>query len=153
VAMYLQKHIVYRKRKIFYGTGTPASIIALVTAKHKGEKFLITTTEGSDTTQITTLFTAAKLDYTVGVLVKPVSQDLGGVDISSFDVAVLCNPADVASLRENFPDFKQEGLKFISFGKAVVRSLEEAGFQIALQAPTPEATSISKAVELYIQSC
>ena len=152
VAMYLQKHIVYRKRKIFYGTGTPASIIALVTAKHKGEKFLITTTEGSDTTQITTLFTAAKLDYTVGVLVKPVSQDLSGVDIASFDVAVLCNPADVASLRENFPDFKQEGLQFISFGKAVVRSLEEAGFQIALQAPTPEATSISKAVELYIQS-
>ena len=152
VAMYLQKHIVYRKRKIFYGTGTPASIIALVTAKHKGEKFLITTTEGSDTTQITTLFAAAKLDYTVGVLVKPVSQDLRGVDISSFDVAVLCNPADVASLRENFPDFKQESLKFISFGKAVVRSLEEAGYQIALQAPTPEATSISKAVELYIQS-
>ncbi|MBQ9451640.1 MAG: uroporphyrinogen-III synthase [Bacteroidales bacterium] len=152
VAMYLQKHIVYRKRKIFYGTGTPASIIALVTAKHKGEKFLITTTEGSDTTPISTLFSAAKLDFTVCVLVKPVSQDLHGLDLASFDVAVLCNPADVASLQENFPDFRQGDLKFISFGKAVVRSLEEAGFQIALQAPTPEATSISKAVELYIQS-
>ncbi len=152
VAMYLQKHIVYRKRKIFYGTGTPASIIALVTAKHKGEKFLITTTEGSNTTPISTLFSAAKLDFTVGVLVKPVSQDLHGLDLASFDVAVLCNPADVASLQENFPDFRQGDLKFISFGKAVVRSLEEAGFQIALQAPTPEATSISKAVELYIQS-
>ena len=148
VAMYLQKHIVYRKRKIFYGTGTPASIIALVTAKHKGEKFLITTTEGSDTTPISTLFSAAKLDFTVCVLVKPVSQDLHGLDLASFDVAVLCNPADVASLQENFPDFRQGDLKFISFGKAVVRSLEEAGFQIALQAPTPEATSISKAVEL-----
>lgn len=152
VAMYLQKHIVYRKRKIFYGTGSPASIIALVTAKHKGEKFLITTTEGSDTTPISTLFSAAKLDFTVCVLVKPVSQDLHGLDLASFDVAVLCNPADVASLQENFPDFRQGDLKFISFGKAVVRSLEEAGFQIALQAPTPEATSISKAVELYIQS-
>lgn len=152
VAMYLQKHIVYRKRKIFYGTGTPASIIALVTAKHKGEKFLITTTEGSDTTPISTLFSAAKLDFTVCVLVKPVSQNLHGLDLASFDVAVLCNPADVASLQENFPDFRQGDLKFISFGKAVVRSLEEAGFQIALQAPTPEATSISKAVELYIQS-
>lgn len=152
VAMYLQKHIVYRKRKIFFGTGTPASIISLVTAKHKGEKFLITTTEGSDTTPISTLFSAAKLDFTVCVLVKPVSQDLHGLDLASFDVAVLCNPADVASLQENFPDFRQGDLKFISFGKAVVRSLEEAGFQIALQAPTPEATSISKAVELYIQS-
>ena len=152
VAMYLQKHIVYRKRKIFFGTGTPASIAALVTAKHKGEKFLITTTEGSNTTPITTLFTAAKLDYTVGVLVKPVPQDLHGIDLASYDLAVMCNPADVASLKENFPDFKQGTLKIISFGKAVVRSLEEAGCEIALQAPTPEATSISKAVELYLKS-
>ena len=152
VAMYLQKHIVYRKRKIFYGTGTPASIIALVTAKHKGEKFLITASEGSNTTPITTLFSAAKLDYTVGVLVKAVPQDLKALDLHSYDLAVLCNPADVVSLQENFPGFRQEGLKFISFGKAVVRSLEAAGFQIALQAPTPEATSISKAVELYLQS-
>ena len=152
VAMYLQKHIVYRKRKIFFGTGTPASIAALVTAKHKGEKFLITMTEGSNTTPITALFTAAKLDYTVGVLVKPVPQDLHGIDLASYDLAVMCNPADVASLKENFPDFKQGTLKIISFGKAVVRSLEEAGCEIALQAPTPEATSISKAVELSLQS-
>lgn len=152
VAMYLQKHIVYRKRKIFYGSGSPASIIALVTAKHKGEKFLITTTEGSDVTPISTLFESARLDYTVGVLVKAVPQDLHDLDLGSFDAAVMCNPADVVSLRENFPGFQQGSLKFISFGKAVVRSLEEAGYEIALKAPTPEATSISKAVELYIQS-
>lgn len=152
VAMYLQKHIVYRKRKIFYGSGTPASIVALVTAKHKGEKFLITASEGSDTTPITTLFAAARLDHTVGVLVKAVPQDLHDLDLAAYDLAVMCNPADVASLRENFPDFRQGALKFISFGKAVVKSLEEAGIEIALKAPTPEATSISKAVELYLQS-
>ena len=152
VAMYLQKHIVYRKRKIFYGTGTPASIVGLITAKHKGEKFLITTTEGSNTTQITTLFTAAKLDFTVGILVKPVPQDLHEVDMNAYDLAVLCNSADVVSLKENLPGFKQGDLKVISFGKAVVRSLEEAGIEIALQAPTPEATSISKAIELYLKS-
>ena len=152
VAMYLQKHIVYRKRKIFYGAGNPASIVALITAKHKGEKFLIATTEGSDISPITSLFAAAKLDYTEGVLVKPVSQDIHALDLGGFDVAVLCNPADVVSLRENFPDFKQGGLKFISFGKAVVKAMEEAGLEIALKAPTPEATSISKAVELYLQS-
>ena len=152
VAMYLQKHIVYRKRKIFYGSGSPASIIALVTAKHKGEKFLIATTEGSDITPMTTLFTTAKLDYTVGVLVKPVPQDLKEVDPAGFDIAVLCNPADVVSLRSNYPEFQQGSLKFISFGKAVVKAMEEAGYEIALKAPTPEATSISKAVELYLQS-
>ena len=152
VAMYLQKHIVYRKRKIFYGSGSPDSIVALVTAKHKGEKFLIATTEGSDITPITTLFESAKLDYTVGVLVKPVPQDLHETDPAGFDIAVLCNPADVASLHENFPEFQQGSLKFISFGKAVVKAMEDAGYEIALKAPTPEATSISKAVELYLQS-
>lgn len=152
VAMYLQKHIVYRKRKIFYGTGTPASIVALVTAKHKGEKFLITSSEGSNTAPITTLFAAAKLDHSVGVLVKAVPQDLHDLDLASYDLAVLCNPADVVSLRENFPDFRQGALKLISFGKTVVSPLEDAGFEIALKAPTPEATSISKAVELYLQS-
>ncbi len=152
VAMYLQKHIVYRKRKIFYGTGTPASIVALITAKHKGEKFLVAASEGSNTAPLTSLLEAARLDYTVGVLVKAVSQDLHELDLGGYDIAVLCNPADVASLRENFPGFKQGSLKIISFGKAVVKSLEEAGFTIALKAPTPEATSISKAVELYLQS-
>ena len=152
VAMYLQKHIVYRKRKIFYGTGTPASIVALVTAKHKGEKFLITASEGSNTEPMTTLFAAAGLDYTVGILVKAVSQDLKEVDLPSYDLAVLCNPADVVSLHDNFPGFVQGDLKFISFGKAVVKALEGAGYEIALKAPTPEATSISKAVELYLQS-
>ena len=152
VAMYLQKHIVYRKRKIFFGSGSPASIVALITAKHKGERFLIATTEGSDITPITSAFESARLDYTVGALVKPVSQDLHGVDLAGFDIAVLCNPADVASLHENFPEFKQGSLKFISFGKAVVKAMEESGLEIALKAPTPEATSISKAVELYLQS-
>jgi uroporphyrinogen-III synthase len=152
VAMYLQKHIVYRKRKIFFGSGSPASIVALITAKHKGERFLIATTEGSDITPMTSAFESAKLDYTVGALVKPVSQDIRTLDLGGFDVAVLCNPADVASLHENFPEFKQGSLKFISFGKAVVKAMEESGLEIALKAPTPEATSISKAVELYLQS-
>ena len=153
VAMYLQKHIVYRKRKIFYGTGTPASVAALITAKHKGEKFLIATSENSaNTVALTSLFDAAGLDYTVGVLVKAVPQDLHALDMASYGLAVLCNPADVVSLRENFPDFQQGDLKFISFGKAVVGSLEDAGFEIAFKAPTPEATSISKAVEVSLQS-
>ena len=152
VAMYLQKHIVYRKRTIFFGSGSPASIVALITAKHKGERFLIATTEGSDITPITSAFESARLDYTVGALVKPVSQDIRALDLGGFDVAVLCNPADVASLHENFPEFKQGSLKFISFGKAVVKAMEESGLEIALKAPTPEATSISKAVELYLQS-
>lgn len=152
VAMYLQKHIVYRKRKIFYGTGTPESIISLVTAKHKTEKFLITASVGSNAGPITDLFTKAGLDHTLGTLVKSVPQDLHGIDLKSYNIIVMSNPFDVVSLKENFPDFEQGDIKFISFGKNVVGAMEGEGFEIAMKAPTPEATSVGRAVELYLES-
>ena len=152
VAMYLQKHIVYRKRKIFYGAGTPESVVALVTAKHKGEKFLIAMTGKESAEPFTALFAAAKLNYTVGVLVKAVSQDLHSLDLASYDMIVLYNPNDVVSLYENFPDFKQGDIKFVSFGKNIVNAMEEAGLKIEVKAPTPEASSAARAIELYLQN-
>lgn len=150
VAMYLQKHIVYRKRKIFYGSGTPASVVALVTAKHKGEKFLITTSANANTEPIRQEFDKAGLDYSVAVLVKPVSQDLHGIDLHSYDIIVLYNNSDVSSLYENYPDFKQGNIKFISFGKSVVKAMEDAGLTISIKGPTPEIPSAAKAIELCI---
>lgn len=152
VAMYLQKHIVYRKRKIFFGNGTPASVAGLVTAKHKGEKFLIATAANSTSEPFSVLFDAAGLDYKVGILVKSVTQDLKHLDLKSYDFVVLYNPSDVVSLKENFPDFSQGDIKFVSFGKSIVKAMEEAGLQIEVKAPTPEATSAAKAIELYLQN-
>ena len=152
VAMYLQKHIVYRKRKIFYGDGTPASVAALITAKHKGEKFLIAATAGSNSEPITSQFAKAGLDYTTGVLVKSVSQDLHGIDIAAYDLVVLYNPGDLKSIQENYPDFKAGGVKFVTFGKSVVAAMNEAGYPIEVQAPTPEAPSVAKAIELYLEA-
>ena len=107
VAMYLQKHIVYRKRKIFYGTGTPESVVGLIGPKHKGEKFLIAMSDSSSMESLTNLFTAQKLNFQTGVFVKSVSQELNGLDIKSYDMIVFYNPADVKSLQENYPDFEQ----------------------------------------------
>ena len=73
VAMYLQKHIVYRKRKIFFGTGTPDSVVALIGPKHKGEKFLIAASDNSNNETLYRLFDAKGLDYSTGVFVKSVS--------------------------------------------------------------------------------
>ena len=151
VAMYLQKHIVYRKRKIFFGDGTPQSIAGLVGPKHKGEKFLITASVGSNADTITALFEAAGLDWTLGMLVKAVPQDLHELDLHSYDIIVMYNPSDVVSLNENFPDFKQEDIKFVSFGKSVVKAMEDAGFTIEVKAPTPEAPSVGRALELYLE--
>ena len=151
VAMYLQKHIVYRKRKIFFGTGTPDSVVALIGPKPKGEKFLITTSDSSNSESLTRLFDAQKLDYTVGVFVKSVSQDLSGVDLHAYDMVVLYNPADVKSLYENFPGFSQEDIKFVSYGRSIVKAMEDAGLSIEVKAPSPEIPSVARAIECYLE--
>ena len=152
VAMYLQKHIVYRKRKIFFGDGTPESVVNLIGPKHKGERFLITTSDNSNSEAITRLFDEKKLEYSVGVFVKSVSQDLKDLDINSFDMIVFYNPADVRSLRENFPDYVQGDTRMVSYGKSIVKAMEEAGLRIDVKAPTEEAPSVARAIELYLES-
>lgn len=150
VANYLQKHIVYRKRKIFFGDGTPQSIIGLIGAKHKAEKFLIATSESSSKDAVTKLFETQKFAFETAVFVKPVSQDLKNVDMHSYDMIVLFNPADVKSLYENQPDFQQGDIRFVSYGKSVVSAMEEAGLKIEISAPTVEAPSVAKALETYL---
>lgn len=152
VAMYLQKHIVYRKRKIFYGTGTPESVVALIGPKHKDEKFLIAMSDTSTGDALTSLFDAHHLHYATGVFVKSVSQDLSGINLHDYDMMVLYNPADLRSLQENFPDFQQGDMKLVSYGRSVVKPLEEAGLRIDVKAPSPEAPSVASAIEQYLST-
>ena len=150
VANYLQKHIVYRKRKIFFGDGTPESIIGLIGSKHKTEKFLIATSGTSAKDAVTKVFETQKFTFETAMFVKPVSQDIKDVDLHSYDMVVFFNPADVKSLYENHPDFVQGDIKFVSYGKSIVKAMEEAGLVIEISAPTPEAPSVAKALELYL---
>lgn len=152
VAMYLQKHIVYRKRKIFYGTGTPESVVALIGPKHKDEKFLIAMSDTSSGDALTSLFDALHLHYAIGVFVKSVSQDLSGMNLHDYDMMVLYNPADLRSLQENFPDFEQGDIKLVSYGRSVVKPLEEAGLRIDVKAPSPDAPSVASAIEQYLST-
>ena len=150
VANYLQKHIVYRKRKIFFGDGTPDSILNLIGSKHKGESFLIATSESSSKDAVSRLFEQEGLNFETAVFVKPVSQDLKDVNLKDYDMIVLFNPADVKSLFENRPDFEQGKTLFVSYGRSVVRAMEEAGLKIEISAPNPEAPSVAKALEIYL---
>ena len=151
VAMYLQKHIVYRKRKIFYGNGTPDSVLAQIGAKHKGEKFLITQSDSNGSAALTRLLDAEGISYKTAVLIKSVPQDLSDMDLKEYDMIVFYNPSDVQSLFENFPAFEQGDIKFVSFGKSIVKAMEEKGLKIEVKAPTPEAPSVARAIELYLQ--
>ena len=150
VANYLQKHIVYRKRKIFFGDGKPESIIGVIGSKHKGEKFLTATVESTSKDAVTKLFEQENYDFETAIFVKPVSQDLKNVDLHSYDLMVFFNPADVKSLYENQPEFKQENIKFISYGRSIVTAMNEAGLSIEISAPSAEIPSVAKALELYL---
>ena len=150
VAMYLQKHIVYRKRKIFYGDGSPASLITLIGTKHKEEKFLVATSDSANN-DITRLFEENGLDYKSAIFVKSVSKDLKSLSFQDYDMMVLYNPSDVKSLYENFPDFRQGDIRIVSYGKSVVKAISDAGLKIEISAPTATAPSVAKAIELYLE--
>ena len=151
VANYLQKHIVYRKRKIFFGDGKPESIIGLIGTKHKGENFLIATASSNGMDAVTKVFEGSPYTHETAIFVKPVSQDVKNVNLHSYDAVVFFNPADVKSLFENQPEFKQENIKFISYGKSVIGAMNEAGLTIEISAPTVEAPSVAKALEIFIE--
>ena len=118
----------------------------------KEETFLIIQSDTSSSDALTRLFDARKLKYHTGVFVKSVSQDMKDVDLSGYDMIVFYNPADVKSLYDNFPGFEQGNIHFVSYGKGVVKAMEEAGIRIDVKAPTPEAPSVAKAIELYLES-
>jgi len=150
VAMYLQKHIVYRKRKIFFGNGTPESIIEQIGTKHAEENFLITTAENSKSGSLTRLFDEKGLNYTTAVLIRSVSEDIKDVNFSDYKAVVVYNTADVKSIYDNFPEFQQGDVKFISYGRSIVKAMENAGLSISVKAPSPEAPSAAKAIELFL---
>lgn len=150
IALYLQKHIVYRKRKIFFGNGTLDSIIASIGTKHKGEQFLIATTDNCKQ-DIFKLFAKAKLKYQQAVFTKTVSSDLHSLDLSRYQLIVCYSPLDVKSLLENFPDFKAEGLKFATFGPATAKAVQDAGLPLEITAPSPECPSIAEALSQYLE--
>ena len=152
VAMYLQKHIVYRKRKIFFGDGTPQSVLNQIGTKHKGEKFLVTQSDSSNSGPLTRLMDAQNLQYQTAVLVKSVPQDLHDVDLSAYGLIVVYNPSDLVSLNENFPDYKPGRTRFITFGRQIAKAVDEAGLPVGINAPTPEIPSVAKAIEYCLEA-
>jgi uroporphyrinogen-III synthase len=150
VALYLQKYIVYRKRKIFFGNGSNSSIIDLVGVKHKNENFMITAADNCKT-DLYKLFVKAKIKNTAAVFVKTINSDLSGVDLLKYDFIVFYSPSDIKSLRENFPEFVQSSTKFATFGTGTLKALKAAKLSAEVIAPTPEAPSIAKALQNYLE--
>ena len=151
IAAYLQKYIVYRKRKIFFGNGTADSILDAIGTKHKTEHMLIACTDCLKP-DMKKLFTAAKLKYGSAVFVRTVSNEMKDLDLGSYDVIAFYSPSDVKSLQENFPEYSQGSTRFIAFGKNTAKSMADASLDVTIQAPSPEVPSVAEALFKLIES-
>lgn len=152
VAMYLQKHIVYRKRKIFFGDGTPSSVLWLITAKHKGDNFLIVTSDSLESS-ITKAFDTTEYKHSSAMFAKSVPADISKLPINDFDLIVMYNKADIVSLFNNFPEYKQGNTALITYGsESLKKAATEAGLEISLSAPSSEHPSVISAIEHFIKS-
>ena len=147
VALYLQKYIIYRKRKIFFADGKFDSFMELI-LKHKDENFLLTLTEPHNS-EIEDTMTKLKLRFSKVVLAKTVSADLSAVDIRKYDLLVLYSPSEVTSLINTFGEGPLPLLA--TFGNGATCAADNAGLMIGAMAPTPEAPSMAKAVDLLIR--
>ena len=150
VALYIQKYIPYRKRKVFFGSTGKWADLVTVMAKHKTENYLVPLSDvHSD--EVTTMLDAKKLKHKECVMYRTISTDYPANEPFDFDMLVLFTPAGVESLIKNFPDFKQGDMRLACFGPATKKALEEAGFRVDLSAPTPEARSMTAAIEQYLE--
>ena len=147
-ALYLQRYVQYRKRKVFFGNQTMPDLIELM-RKHKDEKYLYCCSDITTDSSIE-LMTAAKLNFTKAVMFRTVSADLKHVEIGNYDMLIFFSPAGILSLKENFPDFVQGEVAIGGFGENTCNAITEAGFELNIKAPTQTAPSMTMAIEQYL---
>lgn len=150
VSLYIQKYVQYRKRKVFFGsTGKWPELVATM-AKHKTEKYLVPLSDVHND-DVKQMLDAKKLNHTECVMYRTVSEEFHKDAIADYDMIVLFTPSGVESLLKNFPDFNQDKVHLACFGPATKKAIEESGLRCDLSAPTPEARSMTAAIEMYLQ--
>ncbi len=152
VALYLQKFILYRKRKVFYGAdGTNKSLFDVINKHKDNEKFLYPCSESFDS-EINNWLKNNKCGFATPVLYRIISNDIKEVIKRNYDVICFFSPGGVKSLMENFPKFKQNGTKIGAFGLNTFKAAEDAGLDLDIKAPHPMAPSMVSALEVYLNS-
>lgn len=148
-AYYLQKYVVYRKRKIFHGKQTFADLIDLL-KKNKEEKFLVPCSD-INTSEIPDIMDKHGLKYSKAVMYRTVCSDLSDIkDMNTYDVIVFFSPSGVKSLFQNFPKFKQKTTLIAAFGATTHQAVKEVGLRLDISAPIPLAPSMTMALEQFI---
>jgi uroporphyrinogen-III synthase len=149
VALYLQKYVTYRKRKIFYGKQTIEDLVEVM-KKHKAEKFLLPCTDILRD-KIPETLEEHKYNFTKAVLYKTVASDLSDLEDVYYDMLVFFSPGGIESLLKNFPDFKQNNTKIAAFGPTTSNAVVKNNLRLDLHAPMPNAPSMTGAIELFVK--
>ena len=149
VAFYLQKYVVYRKRKIYVGKRTFSELSPLI-KKYKDEKFLLPNTDKVKSLVPETL-NALGVDWKQATFFKTVVSDLSDLADVYYDILVFFSPSGIDSLFHNFPDFKQNNTRIAVFGSTTAKAVEDYGLRVDIAAPTPETPSMTMALEKYIE--
>lgn len=152
VALYLQKFILYRKRKVFYGAdGTNKSMFDVIN-KHKGnEKFLYVCSENQQDNEIVNWLKTNSCEFTLAFMYRTQSTDVKTVlSEKEYDVICFFTPSGVKSLFDNLPKFKQNGTVIGAFGNNTFKAAEEAGLKLEIKAPQPQVPSMVAALEQYL---
>ena len=148
IALYLQKYIIYRKRKISFADGSFTGLIELI-VKHKAEKMLLALSEPHKP-EIPEALTRLHINYTPIILAKTVTTDISAEKLKEYDMILLYSPWDVKSICEKMPI--EEIPLVATFGEGTLKSAVEHNIHVRANAPTPAAPSLAKAVDIYIQN-
>lgn len=159
VALYLQKYIQYRKRKIFFGATGKIEDLMVVINKHSDEKYLVSVADVYDVNKsvddkkddIVSLLEKNEITYTKAVMYKTVSTDFTQDKNFKYDMLVFFSPSGINSLFKNFPEFDQGEIKIGCFGPTTAKAAKEAGLRVDIEAPTPTAPSMAVAIDQFIK--
>ncbi len=151
VSLYLQKFILYRKRKIFYGAdGSIKSFLEVLSKFSQKEQFIYPCSETCDS-EITNLLTSKGAVFVTAVMYKVISSDIREALKKNFDIICLFTPGGARSLVENVPDFKQNGTVMACYGENTCRAASDLGFSSTIVAPAPEFKTMAEALDKYLK--
>lgn len=149
IALYIQKYVQYRKRKVFFGaTGKFADLVPLM-VKHNTEKYVVPMSDVHND-EVKDLLDKNKIQHTEAVMYRTVSNDFKPEEMSDYDMLVFFSPAGIQSLMKNFPGFEQKDIAIGCFGPTTAKAIKEAGLRLDLEAPSAAAPSMPAALDLFI---
>lgn len=153
VALYLQKFILYRKRKVFYGAdGTNKSMFDVINKHKENEKFLYVCSENQQDNEIVNWLKSNKCEIALGFMYRTISNEISSIMKSSYDVICFFTPSGVKSLFDNIPAYKQQKTLIGAFGNNTSKAVEDLGLSLQIKAPTPHTPSMVAALEHYLSS-